>query len=148
MDNGTTPHCVASVSEVQGCDIIQLGFVFFFFFFTKSNSTTDSSSCCKLFSFFTCWDENLMSLTRGTCAWSPAGLQWQTLTPFKMAPKRLSDKYTQASHNLQFILRRWTSIGVRGQLLRSLACTDRKRSILVGHAETTQVDFEGYGQIL
>ena len=112
-------------------------FFFFFFFFTKSNSTTDSSSCCKLFSFFTCWDE--MSLTRGTCAWSPAGLQWQTHTPFWMAPKRLSDKYKQASHTLQFILKRWTSLWVRGQLLRSSACTDRKRSILRGHAGTTQV---------
>ena len=48
-------------------------------FLNKTFSTTGSSSCCKLFSFFTCWDE--MSLTRGTCAWSPAGLQWQTHTP-------------------------------------------------------------------
>ena len=54
-------------------------------FLDKTFSTTDSSSCCKLFSFFTCWDE--MSLTRGTCAWSPAGLQWQTHTPLWMAPK-------------------------------------------------------------
>ena len=64
--------------------------VFLGFFWTKSNSTTDSASSWKLFSFFTCQDE--MSLTRGTCAWIPAGLQWQTHTPFKVAPKRLSDK--------------------------------------------------------
>ena len=57
-------------------------------------------------------------------------------------------KYTQASHNLQFILKRWTSLGVRGQLLWSSACTDPKRSILRGHTETTQVDFEVDGQIL
>ena len=115
-------------------------------FLDKTFSTTASSSCCKLVSFFTCWDE--MSLTRGTCAWSPAGLQWQTHTPFWMALKRLTDKYTQASHNLQFILKRWTSLGVRGQLLRSSAYTDLKRSIHRGHAGTTQVDFEVDGQIL
>ena len=109
----------------------------FFCLWTKPDSPTVFSSCFKLFSFFTCWDE--MSLTRGTCAWSPSGLQWQTHTLFWMAPKRLSDKYTQASHNLQFILKRWTSLVVKYQLLRSLACTDPKRSVLVGHAGTTRV---------
>ena len=115
-------------------------------FLDKTFSITDSSSCCKLFSFSICWDE--MSLTRGTFAWSPAGLQWQTHTPCWMAPKRLSDKYLQASHKLQFILKRWTSLGVKGQLLRSSACTDPKRSIVCGHARVTQVYFEVDGQIL
>ena len=141
--NDTSVHCKRKWSSgVQ----YTLGRFCVCLFLDKTFSITHSSSCCKLFSFFTCWDE--MSLTRGTCAWSPAGFQRHTHTPFWMAPKEISDQNTQASHNLQFILQRWTSLGVKGQLLRLSACTDTKRSLLRGHAGTTQVDFEVDGQIL
>ena len=45
-------------------------------------------------------------------------------------------------------LKRWTSLGVRRQLLRSSACADLKRSILRGHAGSIPVDFEVDGHIL
>ena len=140
MDDGMTHHCVASVSEVQEFDIIQLGFVFFCFFGNLIQKQIRLPAA-NYFNFSPVEMKCLRQEARGHEA--PLASNDKRTRPSRWHPKRLSDKYTQASHNLQFLLKRWTSLGVRGQLLRSSACTDRKRSILRGHAGTTQVDFEG-----
>ena len=141
--NATSLRCKRKWSSGVRYYVVRFCVSFFFFFWTKSNSTTDSSSCCKLFSF---------SPVEMKCLWQEARVH--------EAPQASKDKRThrpgwfwngfQTSTRkrailLQFILKRWTSLG---QLMRSPACTDHKRSILRGHTRTKQVDFEVDGQSL
>ena len=69
--------------------------------------------------------------------WNPSGLLWQTYL------RRHRNCFQ--TRPLQAFPKKWTSLGVRGQLMQSPACTERKRSILRGQSSRrnyTQVDFE------
>ena len=76
----------------------------------------------------------LMWPRRGTFAWSPASLPWQTHT----AQAGTETAFRQVHANgrpLACISKKSTSrLGVRGQLMRSPAWTDPKRSILRGQS--------------